>query len=1239
MDRSFTSQKNSQPGLSYISHSAAFITVFLNEEVKQEGRAGEMDAFLCDTIDKINSHAGELEEMKLGSGDNRQTAESATGILDTVIFGVNPMLWKMWRKALGKPVCRELEEEEGVQRVGKILECSPPYKNTGGDLYFHVKSDNPDDCDKIAGKIEKYFKDVVDRIETTYGNHKRNGHVYGRRMLHGLISSVDPVNFSSRVLIDDGDEAHRGACFGLSQKFVHNWSLIGELSEVDIENMIGRDFKGNILPQLEKQSHLRAVRVKGKSGVNHRVYTQGQPFGNSDVAPNCEEGVFVSAFAKSTEAFHDTLSGMLGESYGEMGEIQDRHLRYSTSTEGNLWYIPSVTELGLNPEKRLKPVEINSFFKIKSKSPYMYYNTKDYLNSIWEDRNRDPYPVTDRVITLLGDTFSRWHHTWYVPPVFPVLPDMEAFLGENEEKYSKEEARAFLTSSIAERKGLAIKFTLGDLFTDEAFCRETEMFRIDPKEVIVGVLPPYTLGTGPAVMTYLGPDERLDGFCMGLDETSTAGHTIPDYPRLLEKGVKKLIDEVGEKMEKAEAEGDRNEEKQKEANFFRSVKYSLEGVRDYFLGYGRLAEETLERRPEIDPAEKENLKGIAKRMRRLAEEPPESFVDALQMIFGFHCCMHLAGEMSSIGRLDKWLEPFFDGATVSEKEAQEAMDCFWIKMDEKVLMNRHYYEEGRSFGTCALPYTGGPVPVGNKLSQWVMQVTVGGFDCRGENDPDAVFNEVTRMCLRSARRLPLNAPCLSLRVSESTPEYLLEEAGRAILSGGAAPFVFNDRKIVDGLMKSGEGMDEKDAVNYCADGCWENVLPGQTELGLSYIVLTNALEMALNQGATYINAGPTYIRGSQLSFVSPKASEIKTYEELEDLFIEHYKWMTVSFFSGIFQRYGNLNKICPSPLLSAFTQGCLESGRDFTDGGAKYHMLAPMLFGVTAVVDSLWAIKTMVFNGETAVTDLNELTTCLICDWGHELLTPFECSRGGEERRAINSRRFMDLRETALSLPKFGSGNEEVDKFAGRLASRIKAVPFAIMNDPEKEVSRAFAAGYERLKEKYRLPGREFSFHLIPAFGTFEDYIGLGLSNGASADGRRKGGSLCSNFSPMSSPEDLPVQAGARDIFECLKGWNNDEFREALEIQAPLDINVPENFPLEDLVTLLKKFIKGELGSNLLTVTAADIETMEQAQKFPECYDLVRMRMGGWSEFFISMYDAQQDQHLRRPIYNVGGRT
>ena len=77
------------------------------------------------------------------------------------------------------------------------------------------------------------------------------------------------------------------------------------------------------------------------------------------------------------------------------------------------------------------------------------------------------------------------------------------------------------------------------------------------------------------------------------------------------------------------------------------------------------------------------------------------------------------------------------------------------------------------------------------------QLTVGGYD---EDGKDAC-NKLTLMCLKACRRLPLNAPCVSLRLTNSTPQYIKEAAADALLSGGAHPILYNDEKMIKGIIK------------------------------------------------------------------------------------------------------------------------------------------------------------------------------------------------------------------------------------------------------------------------------------------------------------------------------------------------------------------------------------------------------------------------------------------------------
>ncbi|KAJ2976194.1 hypothetical protein NUW58_g8150 [Xylaria curta] len=104
-----------------------------------------------------------------------------------------------------------------------------------------------------------------------------------------------------------------------------------------------------------------------------------------------------------------------------------------------------------------------------------------------------------------------------------------------------------------------------------------------------------------------------------------------------------------------------------------------------------------------------------------------------------------------------------------------------------------------------------------------------------------------------------------------------------------------------------------------------------------------ALEQTLNQGSTYGAAGAVHLRGLKQTFRTPPAWKIKTFDQLKELFLEQLSWLIQRSYYTVLNAYGNFEGICPSPLLSALLDGCVESGRDLTAGGAKFHMSAYIL--------------------------------------------------------------------------------------------------------------------------------------------------------------------------------------------------------------------------------------------------------------------------------------------------------
>ena len=208
-------------------------------------------------------------------------------------------------------------------------------------------------------------------------------------------------------------------------------------------------------------------------------------------------------------------------------------------------------------------------------------------------------------------------------------------------------------------------------------------------------------------------------------------------------------------------------------------------------------------------------------------------------------------------------------------------------MGEKTLLNRMYVEDHQPLGNLAMGGAAGPYPQGGSINQWGQQLTVGGVD----DDGKPFHNEVTKMCLKAAKRIPVNAPTLSLRVHKDTPEELIELSAEAILAGGAHPIFLNDDKIIPAIHKSGDNIggaayaqdkewqgkmnsrvDIKHARHYACDGCYEPMFVGRNWFTLGGLPTLTPLECTLNQGRTYFDAGTYFLTGKNHSFNSRPAS-------------------------------------------------------------------------------------------------------------------------------------------------------------------------------------------------------------------------------------------------------------------------------------------------------------------------------------------------------------------------------
>lgn len=1164
----------------------------------------------------------------------RPLFKTATDMTDRtrILIAFDPKLWNQ--------VCvkKKLELRPDGQY---LLDNSQKFLNTGGDIFFYIKSDIKANADQILELLKTGLKDAgitCKDLSITNSNEYGNTLIINGSFREGLANLSDRCSVDQLILIGEMDNGEIGGTYMMTQKFKTHWEILGSKPDSTKEEMIGRKMFGlGIVPSLSDSSHIKRAHTLDDfpppcnvSKGLRRIFRQSMPYGNCQTHPGREEGAFYISIAKSTTIFHDILENISGCP----GTTFDAFIDVFSSLEGSFWYVPSSEELDLPVvDNKYCRVDLDDQWNVPRKNKYLFYNHKQYLHEIDKD-DGDVDRVSTRVLRLLQYTFEQWNNVWFQKTVVPDIPDLSKML-KNSEKH-------FLKESIPIRKGLAIKKSLGELFTtaniqasisnpSEFYGWKSDLFNIHPDEIIVGRMPKdSTLGLGKKVMKYLNDDERMTYYLLGLSESSAVGHIIPDYKKLLNLGVTGLIEDI--KIKYARDKGN---------HFYASCILALEGVKMYLDNYSRLAAYLYTLDNEYSNSQRQNLEEIIARMEHLSTGKPENFTEAVQLIFSMHCCLHLIGQPVAVGRIDELLTPFVNQSANNTTSNQDVIDCFWIKFGERVILDPHEATDVTSWGNCAVPYSSdGNFPRGDSLNQWVQQITVGGY----HSNPKSIqaMNDVTILCLKAARRLPLNAPCLSLRLHKGMNEEILQETAKSLLSGGAHPILLNDDRIIPALESSPHlqkmPIKKADIQNYACDGCYEPLLVGKSEFTFTYLPLPLVLELTINQGDSYVSAGPAYLQGKPSSYRSVSASHIKSFKNLQEIFESHLKIQIEGSLYKLLANYGNIWKACPAPLLSTLIDGCLETGRDLYNGGAKYVVAACMFIGFSNCIDSLYSIQKLCFDNTSACVSLNELLIALKNDWGFDMAEPFVDDNAGIMRSAEKSTYYRSLRERVLKFPKFGTDagaeNKTIQELAEWLSSLIVSTfKEVVENSSETD---ALCQLFTRLKKEYSTTKAPFECILCPGSGTFEGYVGWGMSLGASADGRRKTMPIASDFSAAPVIQDGKCEPSQNDIYKSMKNWDHVEIKTGFSNGAEVDLNIHENFPEDELVEFIRRFANGEdgIGANLLTITCADEDTYQQACKDSEKYDLVRVRMGGWSEHFVAMFKAHKNQHMRRAYYN-----
>jgi len=587
----------------------------------------------------------------------------------------------------------------------------------------------------------------------------------------------------------------------------------------------------------------------------------------------------------------------------------------------------------------------------------------------------------------------------------------------------------------------------------------------------------------------------------------------------------------------------------------------IEAVIDYA---GRLADEAdaVARRcgSAEHAAELRNLAGLC---RRVPAGPAQTLQECLNSVWICFLALHQENMNAglSIGRLDTWLQPYLErdlraalddpdpGALdAAIRRAVELVGAFMLK------------------GTDHLPL----VPeIGNRLfggSSSDQVITLGGQ----RPDGSSAVGDMTYLFLKATEMLALRDPNMNARFAPGVdPDYYLRRLCEVNLITGATPSMHGDGAVVAALKR--QGIPAEAARDWGATGCVEPTICGQ-HMGHTNCMMFNMvapLEMALHDGVHPLleeQVGPH--TGDPLQLVSYEAL-LAAYEA---------QLVQMSDKSG---EANNLlgqahQQLHPTPFLSSMIQGTLAAGRDVVDGGARYNSSGVAVIGLADVVDSLSAIKTLVF--DSGRWSLAAMLEALERDFeGHEAL------------RA----------EILHRVPRFGSGHPLPSGIAKHLVDLI-------------------FARYQA-HENYR-GGR-----YLPGYWSMSNHVAFGLLSGALPSGRRRGKPFTPGLTPSSlSTDALTDQIRQVAALEAEKLPNNIAFNIKI---APGGADRHSQV-VERMTAYASTYF--DLGGMQLQFNAISSETMRDAMAHPERHRDLLVRISGYNAYFVQCNRDMQLELIER---------
>lgn len=454
-------------------------------------------------------------------------------------------------------------------------------------------------------------------------------------------------------------------------------------------------------------------------------------------------------------------------------------------------------------------------------------------------------------------------------------------------------------------------------------------------------------------------------------------------------------------------------------------------------------------------------------------------------------------------------------------------------------------------------------------------VTVGG-QTAGKKD---AVNDLSYLILRSVAQAHLPQPNLTVRYHRGLSDDFMRECVEVIKLGMGMPAFNNDEVIIPSFIR--RGIKEKDAYNYSAIGCVETAVPGKWGYrctGMSFINFPRTLLIVMNNGVDP-ESGKKLLEGSG-HFV-----DMESYADLEKAWDKALREITRQ--SVIIENTCDLvlEQDCPDILCSVLTDDCIGRGKTLKEGGAVYDFISGLQVGIANLADSLAAVKKLVY--EDKKIGRQELWDALTSDFA------------GEKGEGI---RQMLLNEA----PKYGNDDDYVDELIAKAYH-----PYI------DEISKYKNTRYGRGP----IGGLRYA-----GTSSISANVGQGHSTLATPDGRHARTALAEGCSPEHSMD----QDGPTAVFKSVSKLPTEDITGGVLLNQKMSPQILQNDEnCMKLIALLRTFFNRLHGYHV-QYNIVSRETLIDAQKHPENYRDLIVRVAGYSAFFTVLSKETQDDIIAR---------